>query len=121
MVHLTYAQLVKKFPAFMEPQVRYHVHKSPLPYPYAEPDEFFRSCPGICPRPCVTFRTTPVSRWLQVLSLPSNLQGGRPPIVGCPGQLIQHTCCYPLHLEAVASIRNLRTHRKKCNSNVIRQ
>jgi hypothetical protein len=34
-----------------------------------------------------------------------------PPTVGCPRLLIQHIRSYPPYLEAVSSIRNLRTRR----------
>jgi hypothetical protein len=32
-----------------------------------------------------------------------------PPLVGCPRLLIQYFCSYPLYLEAVCDLRNLRT------------
>jgi hypothetical protein len=37
-------------------------------------------------------------------------QAGGPPPVGCPRLLIQYIRSYPPYLEAVSSIRNLRTH-----------
>jgi hypothetical protein len=36
-------------------------------------------------------------------------QAGGPPLVGCPQLLIQYIRSYPPYLEAVSSIRNLRT------------
>jgi hypothetical protein len=38
-----------------------------------------------------------------------NPHAGGPPVVGCPRLLIQYICSYPPYLEAVPSIRNLRT------------
>jgi hypothetical protein len=38
-----------------------------------------------------------------------NLQAGGPSFVGCPRLLIQYIRSYPPYLEAVSSIRNLRT------------
>jgi hypothetical protein len=38
-----------------------------------------------------------------------NPQAGGPPLVGCPRLLIQYIRSYPPYLEAVSSIRNLRT------------
>jgi hypothetical protein len=47
-------------------------------------------------------------RW-GVVSPPPNPQAGRQPVVGCPRLLIQYIRSYPPYLEAVSSIRNLRT------------
>jgi hypothetical protein len=44
-----------------------------------------------------------------VVSPPPNPQAGRLPPVGCPRLLIQYIRSYPPYLEAVSSIRNLRT------------
>jgi hypothetical protein len=44
-----------------------------------------------------------------VVSPPPNPQAGGPSPVGCPRLLIQYIRCYPPYLEAVSSIRNLRT------------
>jgi hypothetical protein len=38
-----------------------------------------------------------------------NPQGGGPPLVGCPRLLIQYIRSYPPYLEAVSSVRNVRT------------
>jgi hypothetical protein len=38
-----------------------------------------------------------------------NSQAGGPPLVDCPRLLIQYIRSYPPYLEAVSSIRNLRT------------
>ncbi|KAJ4428508.1 hypothetical protein ANN_24550 [Periplaneta americana] len=38
-----------------------------------------------------------------------NPQAGGPPLIGCPRLLIQYIRSYPPYLEAVSSIRNLRT------------
>jgi hypothetical protein len=40
---------------------------------------------------------------------PLNPQAGGPPPVGCPRLLIYYIRSYPQYLEAVSSIRNLRT------------
>jgi hypothetical protein len=45
-----------------------------------------------------------------LLAPPPNPQAGGPPPVGCPRLLIQYIRSYPPYLEAVFSIRNLRTH-----------
>ncbi|KAJ4427260.1 hypothetical protein ANN_24878 [Periplaneta americana] len=43
-------------------------------------------------------------------TIPSpNPQAGGPPLIGCPRLLIQYIRSYPPYLEAVSSIRNLRT------------
>jgi hypothetical protein len=47
-------------------------------------------------------------RW-GVVSSPPNPQAGGPPPVGCPRLLIQYIRSYPPYMEAVSSIRNLRT------------
>jgi hypothetical protein len=47
--------------------------------------------------------------WWGVVSPPSNPQAGGPPAVGCLRLLIQYVRSYPLHLEAVSSIRDQRT------------
>jgi hypothetical protein len=39
----------------------------------------------------------------------ANFQAGGTPLVGCPRVLIQYIGSYPPYLEAVSSIRNLRT------------
>jgi hypothetical protein len=39
-----------------------------------------------------------------------NPQAGGPPPVGCSRLLIQYIRCYPLYVEAVSSIPNLKTH-----------
>jgi hypothetical protein len=44
-----------------------------------------------------------------VATLTLNPQFGRPPLVGCPRLLIQYIRSNPPYLEAVSSIRNLRT------------
>jgi hypothetical protein len=49
-----------------------------------------------------------VLRWW-VVSPPPNPQAGGPPPVVCPRLLIQYIRSYPPYLEAVSSIRNLRT------------
>jgi hypothetical protein len=38
-----------------------------------------------------------------------NHRAGGPPLVGCPRLLMQYISSYPPYLEAIASIRNLRT------------
>jgi hypothetical protein len=49
-----------------------------------------------------------VLRWW-VVSPPPHPQAGGPPPVGCPRLLFQYIRSYPPYLEAVSSIRNLRT------------
>jgi hypothetical protein len=49
-----------------------------------------------------------VLRWWVVIP-PPNPQAGGPPPVGSPRLLIQYIRRYPPYLEAVSSIRNLRT------------
>jgi hypothetical protein len=44
-----------------------------------------------------------------VVNLTPNPQAGGPPLVGCPRLLNQYIRSYPPYLEAVSSIRNLRT------------
>jgi hypothetical protein len=44
-----------------------------------------------------------------VVSSPPNPQAGGSPPVGCPRLLIEYIRSYPPYLEAVSSIRNLRT------------
>jgi hypothetical protein len=46
---------------------------------------------------------------LRVVSPTPNNQAGGPPFVGCPRLLILYVCSYPIYLEAVSSICNLRT------------
>jgi hypothetical protein len=60
------------------------------------------------PRSFMTFRNKLFFRW-RVISPTPNPQAGRPPLVRCPRLLIQYIRTYPLYLEAVSSIRNLRT------------
>jgi hypothetical protein len=38
-----------------------------------------------------------------------NLQAEEPQLIGCPQLLIQYIRSYPPYLEAISSIRNLRT------------
>ncbi|KAJ4446277.1 hypothetical protein ANN_12972 [Periplaneta americana] len=51
--------------------------------------------------------TVTPQRW--VVSPSPNPQAGGPPLIGCPRLLIQYIRSYPPYLEAVSSIRNLRT------------
>jgi hypothetical protein len=44
----------------------------------------------------------------EVVSPTPNPQAGGPPLVSCPQLLIQYIRSYPLYLEGVSSIRNLR-------------
>ncbi|KAJ4436535.1 hypothetical protein ANN_16566 [Periplaneta americana] len=58
----------------------------------------------------------PRKRWIDqqieaVVSPSPNPQAGGPPLIGCPRLLIQYIHSYPPYLEAVFSIRNLRTRR----------
>jgi hypothetical protein len=46
-----------------------------------------------------------------LLAPPPNPQAGGPPPVGCPRLLLQYIRSYPPHLQAVSSIRKLRTRR----------
>jgi hypothetical protein len=71
--------------------------------------------PGSCQRvhpgtslPFMICNKLEVSRW-GVVSPPPNHQAGGPPPVGCPRLFIQYIRSYPPYLEAVSSIRNLRT------------
>jgi hypothetical protein len=51
-----------------------------------------------------------VTRFLQWVFRPTpNSQAGGPSVIGCPRLLLQYISSYPPHLEAVSSIRNLRT------------
>jgi hypothetical protein len=59
------------------------------------------------PRPFAKFCNN-FLRWRVVSSTP-NPQAGWSPLVGCPELLIQYIRSYPPYLEAVSSIRNLRT------------
>jgi hypothetical protein len=43
------------------------------------------------------------------LAPPPNLKAGGPPTVGCPRLIIQYIRSYPPYLQAVSSVRNLRT------------
>jgi hypothetical protein len=62
-----------------------------------------------CPMLLVNFRNKSIFlRWAVVSPTP-NPQTGGPPIVDCLRLLIQYIRNYPLYLEAVSSIRNLRT------------
>jgi len=55
-------------------------------------------------RPCVTFRNK-LFFFLRFVVIPSsNPQNGGPPIVGCPGLLIQYIHRYPPCLEAVSRL-----------------
>jgi hypothetical protein len=44
-----------------------------------------------------------------VMQLLKNVSAEGPPLVGCPRLLIQYIHSYPPYLEAVSSIRNVRT------------
>ncbi|KAJ4442813.1 hypothetical protein ANN_04406 [Periplaneta americana] len=46
---------------------------------------------------------------IKVISPSLNPQAGGPPLIGCPRLLIQYIHSYSPYLEAVSSIRNLRT------------
>jgi hypothetical protein len=74
-------------PHLCNPQVHYTVHKS-------------------SPTFCVMFRNQLIFI-ASNCSLPTHPQGL--PLVGCPRLLIEYICSYPPYLEAVASIRHLRT------------
>jgi hypothetical protein len=59
--------------------------------------------------PCITFRNElGFLQWGVVSSSPSHQTGG-PPVVGCLRPHIQNIRSCPPYLEAVSSIRNLRT------------
>jgi hypothetical protein len=61
-----------------------------------------------CPRLLVNFRKNFIFlRW--VVRATPNPQTGGPPLVGCPRLLIQYIRSYHPYLEAVPSIRTLRT------------
>jgi hypothetical protein len=47
--------------------------------------------------------------WRRIVNPTPNHNAGGPPLVGCPLLLIQYICSYPPYLDAVSSIRNLRT------------
>jgi hypothetical protein len=47
--------------------------------------------------------------WRGVVSPTPNLQAGGLPLVNCPWLFIQYICSYPPYLEAIPSIRNVRT------------
>jgi hypothetical protein len=61
------------------------------------------------PRLLVIFRNKLIFLRLGVVWPTPNPQAGAPPLVGCPRMLIQYICSYPPYLEAVSSIRNVRT------------
>jgi hypothetical protein len=78
---------------------------------------FMQFSPGCCfifprirPSPCVTFRHVQVFYGVGLLALSHKPQPGEPPLVSCPRLLVQYIHSYPPYLEAVSSIRNLRTH-----------
>jgi hypothetical protein len=62
-----------------------------------------------CPRLLVNFRNNLIFLRWGVVSPTPNPQAGGPPLIGCPRLLIQYINSYPPYLEAVSSIRNLRT------------
>jgi hypothetical protein len=78
--------------------------KSHVPFPV------LGSCQRIrpFPRPLYILRKKKVLRW-GVVSPLSNPQAGEPSPVGCPRLLIQFIRSYPPYLEAVSSVRHLRT------------
>jgi len=57
----------------------------------------------------VTFRNMPASYAEDMFAPPPNLQAGGPPLVHCSRLFIQHIQSCPTYLEAVSSIRSLRT------------
>jgi hypothetical protein len=62
-----------------------------------------------CPRFLMNFRNRLIFLRWGVVSPTPNPQAGGPPLVGCPRLLIQYIRSYPPYLEAVSSIRKLRT------------
>jgi hypothetical protein len=47
--------------------------------------------------------------WWRVVSPTLNRQAWEPPVFSCPRLLIEYIRSYPLYLDGVSSIRNLRT------------
>jgi hypothetical protein len=47
--------------------------------------------------------------WWGVVAPPAQPQAGGPSLVGCQRLLIQNVCSFPLYLETVSCIRNLKT------------
>jgi hypothetical protein len=62
-----------------------------------------------CPRLLVNFLKKLIFYGEELLAPRRTPQAGGPPLVGCPRLLIQYIRSYPPYLEAVSSIRNLRT------------
>jgi hypothetical protein len=77
----------------MEPEGSFPYSQEPATGPYPEPDE-----------------SSPYHQilFLSVSPTPNNPNGG-PPLVFCPRLLIQYIRSYLPYLEAVSSIRNLKT------------
>jgi hypothetical protein len=57
----------------------------------------------------VIFRNKVIFYGKELIAPTPHPQAGGPPLVGCPSLLIQYIHSYPLYLEAVSSIHNLRT------------
>jgi hypothetical protein len=66
---------------------------------------------GPIPNPCVTYLNKLFSLRQRVVITSPNPQAGGPPLVGWKPLLIEYIRSYPLHLEAVSSIRNPKTRR----------
>jgi hypothetical protein len=63
----------------------------------------------MCPRLLVNFRNNFIFYGEELLAPRPTPSARGPPLVGCSRLLIQYIRSYPPYLEAVPSIRNLRT------------
>jgi hypothetical protein len=95
------ARSIQSIPSHPISLISNHIH-------FLSVKSFFQGIrPG--PRLLVIFRNKLIFLRRGVVSRTPNPQAGGPPLIGCPRLLIQYIRSYPPYLEAVSSIRNLRT------------
>jgi hypothetical protein len=112
-------QPFRKFPPILRnPKVHHRVHKSPALVPILNLFDPVHTIPSLksiiqiispCPRLLVSFRNKIIFYGEELLAPTPNPHAVGPLIVGRPRLLIEYIRSYPPYLEAVSSIRIMRT------------